>query len=170
MKTQLKTWLAGLAAALWLGSSSVGQAQVVETPVLAGQNIVAGTAYAAVFDGTLFVVITTDGGWELDYVHLAIAQTLDGIPRNKKGNPSIGKFPYHYQGGPGTNLMYLEIPLSFTPIPDQPVYLAIHAEAVRRNAQGGVVQGETAWADGLPFGGGSWATYLSFIPVSGADD
>jgi len=66
--------------------------------------------------------------------------------------------------------MFLEIPLNFIPIPDQPIFLAVHAEAVRRNESGRRVQEETAWADGLPFGAGSWATYLSFIPVSGADN
>jgi len=96
VKTFLNPWAVLSGAVLWISSAPVGRAQIVETPFTAGQNTQAGTVFAAVFEGTLFAVITTDGGWELDYVHLAVAQTLNGIHRNKKGNPTIGKFPYHY--------------------------------------------------------------------------
>ena len=64
------------------------------TTLFAGQTIDAGTVRAYNDNTNLYVEITTKNGWHLTESHLAIAQTLAGIPQTKSGNPKVGNFPY----------------------------------------------------------------------------
>jgi len=138
MRSLLTPWRAGLVAAFLLGHASVSRAQLMEVPLVAGQNTVVGTVTAAVLETTLLAIITTQEDWEMDLVHLAIAQSLDGIPRTISGNPQIGRFPHQFVGGPGVQSFFIELALDFVPDPQQQLVLAIHSEVVRASERGNV--------------------------------
>lgn len=66
--------------------------------LLAGQHHEAGTVKA--WEGqnddgeaTLFVEYAASG-WQMAEVHLAVADKLELIPKNKPGNPQVGRFPF----------------------------------------------------------------------------
>jgi len=114
----------------------------------------------------MYITYTTTGGWELTETHLAVAESFDDIPQNKKGNPKIGHFPYSDPHGPVSTYTYTidldDFPSLFDP--DTGKYLGtlfVAAHAVVEHPDYGE---ETAWADtyGQPFNeGNGWALWFS---------
>jgi len=131
-----------------------GQTQVL----YAGQHIPAGSVYVSNDESNVFVTFTTQSGWELKKTDL-FAGACNAIPTNNGGNPIIGAFPLKTQHGNGTTSYTYVLNKSNLPTC---MCIAAHAEVVLRNAQGEIIQSETAWAEGNPFPGKSWATNFSY--------
>ncbi|MDY6833588.1 MAG: hypothetical protein SVY53_02160 [Chloroflexota bacterium] len=145
--------------------------------LVAGQNIDVG--YVNVWDDgdNLYVkYLITSPGWEIQETHLAVADgskiggVPEAIPQTKKGNPKIGKFPYHKAFETGITEYTYVIPLSdyawpeSSSDPDACIYIAAHAVVIN-----GCDNDETAWGWGEPCTGGefpgrSWARYLKYYP------
>ncbi len=149
-------------------------------PLYAGQHIDAGTVCVEVDSaadtsadcgegatGALIVTYATAGDWQIDEAHLAVADSLDGIPTTRNGNPIPGQFPYNSGDISGATEHTFAVPLCTLGLDGaqescDPVlaYVAAHA-ALRREGSGGV-QTETGWADGTRFvEQGNWAEYTT---------
>lgn len=136
---------------------------VTSLDLIAGQHTVVGQVDAFILDGFLYLNISTTDGWTIDIAHVAAGQTLADIPTNKKGNPKIGNFPVAENGGAGVQNIFLIIPLD-TDSCEAPFVGAVHAVVRNSSASGSTGNTETAWAGGsagIPFNGGSWATYFT---------
>lgn len=118
--------------------------------------------------GALVVTYKTDGGWELVETHFAGGDSLDDIPTNRRGNPQIGRFPYHSGDIKGETTYSFEVPLcdfgldaGDTVCDPVTAFLAAHA-VVRKPTGDGGFQEETGWGDGDRFLRlGSWAEYFT---------
>ena len=113
----------------------------------AGQNMLIGTVELANYDDQVYVTYKTNGDWSLKKTHLFVGEYSE-LPLNNGGNPQVGRFPYKRTHPNGTQ--------EFTHVgPD--VYSggcyfhAAHAEVIGPNGS------ESAWAEGDPLGGNSWA-------------
>ncbi|MBT8255107.1 MAG: hypothetical protein KJO23_01075 [Bacteroidia bacterium] len=120
------------------------------TDLFAGQTIDVGTVTVEVSpDDDVIVTYETDGDWQIDETHLYIGP-LGDLPTNGGGNPKIGQFPLSNTHTSGTNNF---VYISTTLAAGECAYIAAHA--VVTNTTTG--QNETAWGDGDPIGGNSWA-------------
>lgn len=126
-----------------------GTTVLEETELTAGQNIDAGTVTVVLENGNLVITYTTSGDWYIDETHLFVGDLAD-LPTNGGGNPRIGHFPYSSTNGPGTVTVVYTLPAL---APGECVYVAAHAVVI--DAVTG--QEETAWGNGEPIGGNSWA-------------
>ena len=64
-------------------------------PLCAGQTMDLGTVTVSNDDVNLYITFEIqDPDWYLTETHVAVAETLDGIPQTRKGNPIPGQFPY----------------------------------------------------------------------------
>jgi hypothetical protein len=126
--------------------------------LLAGQNINAGSLTVSNDETTLFITYNTDNNWLLKKIHL-YAGSCGTVPSNSAGNPMIGLFPYNEQFSPFVNSYTLSIPLDGL---DECFCIAAHAELVKIGLNGCVIQTETGWAAGEPFGGKSWAKKFKY--------
>ena len=127
-----------------------GEIECATVNLIAGQNMIIGTVSVTSDGETVTVVYETDGNWTLELTHLWIGNCGD-LPTNNPGNPIIGQFPYS-ESHPGATTYTYEIAVSTLP-EDVQICVAAHAEAIGTTS-------ETAWADGTPFPGNSWATYF----------
>lgn len=131
--------------------------------LFAGQTHYAGTVSIAVVDSSLCVTYQTDGPWLLTETHLAIADSLAGIPQTRSGNPRPGQFPWSATHNPPVpQFTYC---VNYPYVIGQPLFVATHA--VVRTSGGGAGGSETAWAGDLDFPGANWATYFTFVPDDG---
>ncbi len=142
--------------------------------LMAGQHIDAGTVTASSDGQFLTVTYQTSGGWVITETHLAVATSPADIPQ-KNGNPIPGKFPYKAEHSPPVTEYTLLIDLEdigWPPPPGDPgdpammLCVAAHAVVVQLDADGEVVEEETAWAAGEDFPGKNWATYF-FVEEQG---
>ncbi len=117
------------------------------------------------FDG-LQVCYEVVPGWELVEVHFEIAETLQGIPYNKGGNPVIGHFTYSFQASElGANGCFV-VPYGENLVCGGSYVVAAHA-VVMNSATGST---ETAWGKGTRFNNkGSWAMYFG-VALDCTDD
>lgn len=125
----------------------------IVTDLIAGQNEIVGTVTVESDGNYITVTYNTINGWEIDATHLYVGACEDR-PANNPGNPLIGHFPYASTHPGGTT--------DFTYTLDSAEVgcsgcVAAHAEV--SNISGG---SETAWANGLPYGGNSWAMYFEY--------
>lgn len=108
------------------------------------------------WDGdTIRIRYETDEGCYLVETHVAVADSLAGIPQTQKGNPKIGHFPYAMEHDPPVTEVtyYIDVAGPGT------YYIAAHAVV----SCGG--ECETAWGQGDNVGefpGNSWALYFWF--------
>jgi hypothetical protein len=137
-----------------------------ESPLYAGQDIdnPIGNVEVWHYGETLRVKYVVEGGWTIEETNLAVAESFEEIPQNKKGNPKIGQFPYSDDHGTVVWYSYYidlseDFPDLYNPVTGQyegTLYIAAHA--VVTSPEG---ISETAWADtGYEFPGGSWALYF----------
>ncbi len=134
---------------------------------LAGQFIETGTVTVGNDEGSLCVQIVTSDGWVLEQTHVAVALSLEEIPQTGSGNPKIGQFALSAEHDPPL--------VSFDHCIDMAVYgyeegdtlyIAVHGEVALLDAGGAPIQRETAWAEGTPFPGQSWAMYFTYVVQS----
>jgi len=114
--------------------------------------------------GVMSVTYTTSSGWTLVDTHLAVGDSLSDLPVNKRGNPTIGLFPYATTGMVGATTHTVLVPLCELGMDGnddvcEPVAAQIAAHAVVKNDAD--TRTQTAWGDGMAFGGGSWAEHFS---------
>lgn len=122
----------------------------VSVDLIAGQNEVAGEVTLAKEGESITITYTTLGDWTMSATHLYVGD-CGNRPANKPGNPMIGQFPYAETHEAGTvNYTYTIATIEL------PTFVCIAAHAVVEGPGGS----ETAWADGLPYGGSSWAMYF----------
>lgn len=126
--------------------------------LIAGQNINAGSLTVSNDAINLYITYNTNNNWFLKKIHL-YAGPCGTIPSNNAGNPMIGLFPYNEQFAPFVNSYTLTIPLEEL---DECFCISAHAELVKIGLNGCVIQTETGWAAGEPFGGKSWAKKFKY--------
>ena len=168
MKNLLKP-SAIVAALLLVGTMAPASAETCGTSkdviLFAGQTIDAGTVTVANDDANLYVTFTAENGWLLSETHLHVADSLAGIPTNKKGNPKIGNFAYQRSYDPLATIDTYTIPKANLSLDaNNSVTIAAHAVVMQIDDDGVIVESETGWADGERFvDRGSWATYFQYI-------
>jgi hypothetical protein len=154
-----------LACVLVLASwAAPAQAQICGTPetvtLVAGQHIDSGLVIVSNDANFIYVEYATNDPWSLIEAHLAIADSLGGIPQTKKGNPIPGRFPYSATFNPEVTDYIFTVPIGgFTA--GESLYIAAHGVVV--SSAGG---SETAWGAGIGFPGANWATYLQYTVQS----
>jgi hypothetical protein len=111
-----------------------------------------------------FSTVDSIDHWLLSETHLHVADSLAGIPTNKKGNPKIGNFAYQRSYEPHVSTDTYIIPKPNLSLDDNnSVTIAAHAVVVQLDGDGNVIANETGWGDGDPFvDRGSWATYFQY--------
>jgi hypothetical protein len=118
---------------------------------MAGQHTEMGEVIVTNDDKYLYVEFVAYEPWVIVETHVAVSDSLDGIPQTKKGNPKIGNFEYSID--------------SFIDLGDWPcgtdLYIAAHAVVQMLDENGNVIDEQTAWGEGEPFNDkGSWAMYF----------
>jgi hypothetical protein len=121
--------------------------------LIAGQNIVVGTVCVDLIGDQIEVTYTTTGDWELDLTHLYVGD-CEARPANNPGNPLIGQFPYSEAHANGTT--------TFTYSVDEAVAGCFGCVAAHAEVSNSTGQHETAWGNGDPYGGNSWAMYFPY--------
>ncbi len=143
-----------------LGISVDGAATI---DLIAGQHIDIGDIYIWNDEEFLYIEFNTTDDWYMTETHLSVANSVEGIPQTKKGNPIPGHFPYKAEYEP-----LIQVELYVIPIEDEwfelgvckEIEIAAHAAVQQEND---IVQEESAWAEGEDFPGKNWATYFSFV-------
>ncbi|HXO28377.1 MAG TPA: hypothetical protein VOA80_13600 [Thermoanaerobaculia bacterium] len=153
-----------LFAALAIGTTAVATADggfcgsQTTVTLFGGQTIDTGTVTIANDASNLTITYTTNDPWLITAVHLAVADSLAGIPQNKNDNPIPGHFPINSTFNPPVTTITYTIPLgNFTP--GETIYIGAQAEVQAPSGQGG---SQTAWGFGPRFGGHNWATYITY--------
>jgi hypothetical protein len=124
------------------------------TNLIAGQNYIAGTVTVDTDGENLIITYSTNEEWTIDATHMSIGDCSEqSIPTTKSGNPKVGKFEHSTKHSKGTNQVTYLIDISVAN-EEGGFCFAAHAEVT------GPKGGETAWAEGKPFDGKSWAMYV----------
>jgi hypothetical protein len=107
---------------------------------------------------SVFVRFVLDGGWRLAETHVAVAPSLDSLPKGGGGHPILGRFPHKATHGRDlSEFVYAIASAGLTRGPDGSLVVAAHAEILRGD------QNEGAWAKGQAFtDGGGPATYFIY--------
>lgn len=133
-----------------------GQAHIIR--FLAGQTIQAGVISISNDQTNIYLSYITTDGWQIQKTHVYVG-ACEGVPSSLVGNPQIGLFPYQSNHIPRVTAYTYTIPLSGLA---DCYCIAAHAEVVRVDANGNIVQTETGWGQGNPFGGNSWAMVINY--------
>jgi len=137
------------------------------TNLMAGQHHVAGSVIVENDADFLYVTYQATGNWRIKKTHLYVG-ACNGIPTNGAGNPMIGHFPLHgNHSNPSVSSYTYTISLDDLPACG---CVAAHAEVVRLNDAGTVVQSETAWGQGSRIGGSSWAMKFDYCKAECEDE
>jgi hypothetical protein len=146
--------VAAVPAAAQCGSSTT-------VTLFGGQTIDTGTVTISNDASSITVTYTTNDPWVMTAVHLAVADSLAGIPQNKNSNPLPGHFPINTSYNPPVTTVSFVIPLgNFTQ--GETLFIGAQAEVQAPGSQGG---SQTAWGFGPRFGGHNWATYIDSFTV-----
>lgn len=133
-----------------------------EDQLIAGQIYLCGLVNTKIVGNDMVITYSTDNGWEITKTHLFIGR-FDDIPTNQPGNPRIGQFPYKSTEAAGTTQVIWTIPLNSLILEtDNSGYVAAHADVSLFDSSGNQVQSETAWGNGDPLPGNSWAMAFHF--------
>lgn len=143
------------AAPAWAQCGSPAQATL-----FGGQTIDTGNVFISNDATTVTVTYQTNDPWVISAVHLAVADSLDGIPQNANNNPRPGHFPINTTYNPPVTLVTFTIPVDNLSA-GETLFIGAQAEV---QAPGGGGQGgsQTAWGSGARFGGSNWATYITY--------
>lgn len=144
-------------------SPAAAQCGSVDTVTLfGGQTIDTGNVTITNDASSLTITYTTNAPWEITAIHLAVADSLAGIPQNGNHNPIPGHFPINTTYNPPVTTVTFVIPLgSF--FPGDNLFIGAQAEVQAPGGQGG---SQTAWGFGPRFGGHNWATYINYTVQS----
>lgn len=126
--------------------------------LIAGQNMVAGSVTVSNDATNLYVTYTTVNGWQIQKTHLYVGK-CSLIPTSGGGNPQVGLFPYQTTYSPRVTTCTYTLPLSAL---DSCYCIASHAELVQVDSLGNIIQSQTGWGQGSPFGGNSWAMKFTY--------
>lgn len=128
--------------------------------LMAGQHHLAGTVTVANDEHNVYVTYQTTGNWRLESTELFVG-ACDAMPVNKSGNPQIGHFPYKVSHTSGSVTTYTyTLPISSLP---EAMCVAAHANVVKVDESGSLIQSETAWGEGTRFvTKGNWGMYFSY--------
>lgn len=141
-----------------------GSSESQSVALFAGQNYYAGTVTVWTESGSVCVAYATEGPWLLRETHLAIADSLDGIPQTRSGNPRPGQFQWSATHNPPVQQFTYCVNAPYAV--GEPLYVAAHAVVGQSGAGGGGAT-QTGWAGDLDFPGNNWATYFVFVPNDG---
>lgn len=134
--------------------------EVAEFTLWAGQHINAGSLLVYNDIDYLFVTFETSGDWYIGKTHLHIADDLSGIPSNNRGIPVPGQFAYNTTHDPAvTSYTYTFLLSDLGYTVDDTFVVAAHAEVMKYDIEGNVVQGETAWGGDVEGPGPRWWFY-----------
>lgn len=141
------------------GISSMSRASLEEpcmtTNLIAGQHHIAGTITVDTDAEDLIITYTTNEDWTIKATHMSIGNCEDqSIPTTGSGNPKVGKFEHHTTHSDGVNEVIYRINKQAL---NNEYCFAAHAEVT------GPTGGETAWAEGTPFDGNSWAMFVEAL-------
>jgi len=151
---------------------SNAEIRVYNSPVCvdlaAGKKIDAGNLCVEILDDILYVTYVTTGEWELVETHLFVGPDLESIPRNRKGNPKVGHYPYHSGDITGSVNYSHVIPLSelggvdyYDTLCGETYLVSAHSKVRRPDGYGGY-KTQTAWAVGTRLvEKGNWAMYFN---------
>jgi hypothetical protein len=151
-----------LAPALWPGEAAAHTCDdPFATDLIAGRTIDAGDVEVCNDDTTLTVTYEATFPWCLLKTDLHVATSKSGIPQNKNGHPTPGKFADGEEyGGCLDGSATFEIPLDEIDggvEPEDTVFIAAHAEV-----EDGARE-EGAWGKGTRFvERGNWAMYFTY--------
>lgn len=171
-----KFGLLALALTFVMVSVSYAQISVLNSPLctdlMAGKNTDVGNVCVEVSDDMLVVIYTTTGGWELTETHLWVGSDLAHLPQTKKGNPKVGRFPYHSGDITGENVYIFSIPLTeiggdnyYDTLCGETYLAAAHAALRIEDGYGGY-RTESGWSSGNRIvSKGNWAMYFDFTFV-----
>ncbi|HYL04604.1 MAG TPA: hypothetical protein VE075_01090 [Thermoanaerobaculia bacterium] len=151
--------LCTVAAAVPAAAQQCGNSTTVT--LFAGQTIDAGMVTISNDASSITITYSTNDPWVITAVHLAVANSLAGIPQNRNSNPLPGHFPINTTYNPPVTTVTFVIPLG-TFSPGDTVYIGAQAEV---QAPGGQSGAQTAWGFGPRFGGRNWATYIDSFMV-----
>jgi hypothetical protein len=159
MKSTVRLFSAALICLAVAAAPAMAQCGNTTTVTLfGGQTIDTGTVTVSNDAAALTVTYATNDPWVITAVHLAVADSLAGIPQNGNHNPLPGHFPINTTYNPPVTTVSFVIPLgNFTP--GETLYIGAQAEVQAPGDQGG---SQTAWGDGPRFGGHNWATYIGY--------
>ena len=123
--------------------------------LIAGQNEIAGTVNVDTDGEDLIITYRTNQDWTIDATHLSIGDCdIQSMPTTGSGNPKIGKFDHSTKHSNGINEVSYFIDLSV--FSEDNYCFAAHAVVTNMISN----ETETAWAEGIDFGGNSWAMYV----------
>jgi len=131
--------------------------------LIAGQNNIVGSVKVDTKGQDLRITYTTDRDWTIQATHMSIGNCDEQwVPTKGSGNPKVGRFEHSSSHVSGvTQVIYL----IDSSVLNEAYCFAAHAEV------SGPMGGETAWAEGLDFGGNSWAMYKeAFLSDCALDD
>jgi MYXO-CTERM domain-containing protein len=164
--------VAPLALSLAVASSAIAGTPAPEhdacsyssRPLIAGQHIDVGDVVVTQ-DGNQVCVSfeITEDGWYLVETHISVVTDVADFPRNSNDGPAIGHFPMGTSHSDQETSYEACVTLDDLGCnADAELFIAAHASVERYHD--GCVQQETAWGNGVDFGGGSWAMYFSHGP------
>ena len=139
-----------------IGTLSCGTPQVQN--LIAGQTIIAGSISISNDDKNVYVTYTATGGWEIQKTQLYPGK-CGLIPKNSGGNPVLGLFPN--QTTHSAHQTAFTYTVSLTDL-DSCYCVAAHANLVKVDGSGNIIQSETGWGQGNPFGGNTWAMIINY--------
>ena len=120
--------------------------------LIAGQHIIAGTLSINTNEDDLILTYRTSGEWTITETHMSIGDCDElTFPTTGAGNPKIGRFEHSTSHSDGVSEVVYYI--NKDAIADSYCFAA---HAVVESAE----SSETAWAEGVDFGGNSWAMYV----------
>ncbi|MCW4012493.1 MAG: hypothetical protein NWF07_05810 [Candidatus Bathyarchaeota archaeon] len=165
MKTMKKIGLAlTLAVLLTTFALPVASAEPIScgdsVTLWAGQHIDAGSVTVSNDEDYIYVTYSTNDPWVLTETHLDIELQYLDFPMTKKGSPKVGNFAYQMTHDPAVTEYTYEIPMDQAWWDQGTVVIAAHA-VVMVFENGEMIEEETGWAEGGPFGK-SWATYFEY--------
>jgi len=127
--------------------------------LIAGQNSVMGEVMVYNSKDMLYIVYSTHENWFISETH-AYVGALENMPQTPTGNPKLGNFPYNTSHSPGVNTFTYQIPMNQLTLCFE---IVAHASVYKTDAQGNVIQTETAFGKGNQINSkGSWAMHFNY--------
>lgn len=165
-----KRMVLAVAVLLPLAWATAAHAQCSQsTPLIAGQHIDSGLVTVNNDGSNLTITYETFAPWVMTEIHAAVADSVAGLPHNKKGNPVPGQFPYSATFNPGVSSYTVTIPLTGFDVGDT-IYIAAHAAVSSPGSGGSSGNQQTGWGYGPRFPGASnWATYFTYFICGGGE-
>lgn len=144
-----------------VGPGDSGLCEATTVALIAGQSINSGTVSVTNDDAYIYVTYTTANGYTLTQTHLYVGDCAL-IPVNSQGNPSPGQFPYASAHNNITSYTYA-VPLSAIPAGSCGC-IAAHAVVEKRDANGTLIDSQTAWGNGTRINprGSNWGMSFSY--------